>query len=98
MLHLTTAASGPFTRAEQRDADPRWPPAGTLLAFTGTRAGKKPQLSLMPADGGEAHQLTWMTRGVKDPFWSADSSWIGFASGVQAGDSPEQPDRRTPAE
>jgi dipeptidyl aminopeptidase/acylaminoacyl peptidase len=97
MLDLATGESVPFTRGEQRDADPRWSPDGTLLAFTSTRAGKEPQLFVMAADGGEARQLTWLTRGVKDPFWSADGTWIGCATEVRSGDNPEQPDRRTRA-
>ena len=33
MLDLATGESVPFTRGEQRDADPRWSPDGTLLAL-----------------------------------------------------------------
>ena len=47
------------------------------------RRGKgKPQLWLIPTDGGEAFQLTAMPHGVSDPAWSPDSKQLLFSAQV----------------
>jgi dipeptidyl aminopeptidase/acylaminoacyl peptidase len=58
------------------DASPRWSPDGRWLAFLrkGTEDGAKPQLHVMPADGGEAHRRTDVPLGVSDLAWAPDSS------------------------
>ncbi|HEX9133619.1 MAG TPA: DPP IV N-terminal domain-containing protein, partial [Ktedonobacteraceae bacterium] len=42
----------------------------------------KPQIWLIPGDGGEAHQLTFMAHGVSNPVWSPDSKRIVFSAAV----------------
>ena len=42
-----------FTSGVKLDADPRWSPDGTQLAFTSNRDGKAMQLYVMPLGGGE---------------------------------------------
>jgi dipeptidyl aminopeptidase/acylaminoacyl peptidase len=60
------------------DTSPRWSPDGRWLAFlrTGTEEGQKPQLHVMPADGGEAQRRTDLPLGVTDLAWSPDSSQL----------------------
>ena len=47
-----------FTSGVKLDADPRWSPDGTQLAFTSNRDGKAMQLYVMPLGGGEPRRLT----------------------------------------
>ena len=42
----------------------------------------KPQVWLIPGDGGEAHQLTFMPHGVSNPAWSPDSQQLVFSAAV----------------
>ncbi len=55
------------------------------------RCGKgKPQIWLIPADGGEAYQLTFMRWGASTPTWSPDSTRLLFVA--KTGDIPDMPE------
>ncbi len=86
-----------FTSTVANAHSPAWSPDGRWLAFLSDREGEalpkdaprekraskgKSQLWIMPADGGEAHQLTWMPHGVSAPLWSPDSRSILFNATV----------------
>ncbi len=63
-----------------RDAQPRWSPDGTQIAFT--RAVEKdgkpqpPQLYLLSLAGGEPMQVSAMEKGVGSPQWSPNGKYI----------------------
>src|SRR5436309_55427 len=76
---------------------PCWSPDGRWLAFITDREGEllskdtqeqkkqgkgKGQIWLIPSDGGEAHQLTFMPHGVSNPTWSPDSKRMGFCAAI----------------
>jgi dipeptidyl aminopeptidase/acylaminoacyl peptidase len=76
---------------------PCWSPDGRWLAFITDREGEllskdtqeqkkqgkgKGQIWLIPSEGGEAHQLTFMPHGVSNPSWSPDSKRMGFCAAV----------------
>jgi dipeptidyl aminopeptidase/acylaminoacyl peptidase len=65
----------PFTHGPT-DASPRWSPDGRHLAFIRKAEGddEKPQVALMPADGGEARILTDFPLGAEAIEWSPDGS------------------------
>ena len=69
-----------FSVSEGADSQPRWSPAGDRLAFVSNR-GKdddRPQLWLIPVDGGEARQVTEVPAGVQGIAWSPDGDRIAF--------------------
>jgi dipeptidyl aminopeptidase/acylaminoacyl peptidase len=94
--------------AGDNDTTPRWSPDGRSLAFTRAPAGEfkpkseeernggegKPQLWVLPGDGGEARQLTWARWGVSDPVWSPDGAFIVYVEEVGEPDDPEAEDAR----
>ncbi|MGH2507225.1 MAG: hypothetical protein ACRDHZ_07430, partial [Ktedonobacteraceae bacterium] len=76
---------------------PRWSPDGCWLAFVSEREGEasraagaeqkklgkdKSQIWLLPTDGGEARQLTFLQHGASQPVWSPDSQWLAFSAAV----------------
>jgi dipeptidyl aminopeptidase/acylaminoacyl peptidase len=69
-----------FTAGVKRDSAPRWSPDGRWLAFLSERGEEKPQLYVMPADGGEARPLTKLPFGAGTPAWSPDSTQVAFAA------------------
>src|SRR5207244_12390654 len=76
--------------AGDNDTTPRWSADGRSLAFLRAPAGEvkpknederdrgiaKAQLWVLPADGGEARQLTRAREGVGEPEWSAEGAFI----------------------
>jgi len=83
-----------LTSGEKRDAEPRWSPDGSRLAFTSNRGGKVSQLYVMPVDGGEARKLTSLKENVEHPAWSPDGSAIAFVARVPDAAYDEKDDER----
>src|ERR1019366_1304033 len=92
-----------FSAESGHTSDPAWSPDGRWLAFVSDREGDvpdkqskeakklgkgKPQLWLIPTDGGEARQLTFMEHGASSPVWSPDSKQLLFSAAVGA--TPEE--------
>jgi dipeptidyl aminopeptidase/acylaminoacyl peptidase len=92
-----------FSAESGHTSDPAWSPDGRWLAFVSDREGDvpdkqskeakklgkgKPQLWLIPTDGGEARQLTFMEHGASSPVWSPDSKQLLFSAAV--GSTPEE--------
>lgn len=74
----------PFTRANS-DNHPRYSPDGRSLAFLrpDDSPDKHPQIWLMPADGGEAVQLTQLSNGAREFSWSPDSSMLAVVADTE---------------
>jgi dipeptidyl aminopeptidase/acylaminoacyl peptidase len=86
-----------FTSGTKRDAQPRWSPDGTEIAFTSTRDGDVAQLYVMPIAGGEPRRVTDVDEDVHEPAWSPDGSRIAFAARDRHPDyTEEDPKRRAP--
>ena len=77
----------PFTRGNS-DTHPRYSPDGAYLAFL--RVDDSPeklrQVWLMPADGGEAAQLTTLPSGARELAWSPDSTRLAIVADVNPDD------------
>jgi dipeptidyl aminopeptidase/acylaminoacyl peptidase len=76
------------------DTSPRWSPDGRWLAFLrkGTEPSDKPQLYVMPADGGEARRRTDLPLGVSELTWSPDSTRLVLVASVWHEDVAELED------
>ncbi|HEU5374016.1 MAG TPA: S9 family peptidase [Ktedonobacteraceae bacterium] len=86
-----------LTAGPANATNPVWSPDGKHLAFLSEREGEasratgadqkklgkdKPQIWLLPTDGGEARQLTFLPHGASTPVWSPDGQWLAFAAPV----------------
>jgi dipeptidyl aminopeptidase/acylaminoacyl peptidase len=66
---------------------PQWRPDGKAIAFLSDRGEDEvTQIWLLPADGGEARQITKVKSGVSDFVWSPNGMQIAF---VAEDDEPE---------
>jgi dipeptidyl aminopeptidase/acylaminoacyl peptidase len=88
-------SSPPRQLTHGNDSAPSFAPDGRLLAFLRTEPEGKPQLFVLPTDGGDARRLTHgvvLPGGAGAPVWSPDSRSIAFAARVpdegRYGDTP----------
>ena len=89
-LWIADAATGdrhPLSLRGSSSTDAAWSPDGRWIAFLSDRPGSlkdspggKKQLYVMPADGGEAQQITKMEEGVNSLEWAPDSKHIAIAA------------------
>jgi dipeptidyl aminopeptidase/acylaminoacyl peptidase len=80
-LWIVGAASGRPRRLTHGSADsaPAWSPDGAHVAFL--RGGARPaQVWLLPAEGGEAEQVTDLPLGAGAPAWSPDGTRLAFTA------------------
>jgi len=82
LMNAETAETRQLTSGQTVDSSPQWSPDGKQIAFMSAR-GEKPQIYLIPVDGGEAKALTSLKQGVgSGPAWSPDGKSIAFTAGV----------------
>lgn len=99
LLLLKDGKPRQFTHGKGNDVNPRWSHDGREILFLSDRArdetgdGKKEekkegkmQLWVIPADGGEAKQITSLEGGAKDPVSSPDGKEVFFISDVFKGE------------
>jgi dipeptidyl aminopeptidase/acylaminoacyl peptidase len=89
-----------LTTAKEGASQPAWSPDGRQLAFVRASEGK-PQIFLLPLDGGEPIQLTHFRYGAASPKWSPDGNEILFSARINLQqlirDSALNPDHALPA-
>ncbi|MCW3156980.1 S9 family peptidase [Micropruina sonneratiae] len=66
------------------DSRPRFSPDGALIGFLRAGANDRPQVHLLPVDGGEALCVTNAPLGVSDFAFSPDSASLAFVARVPA--------------
>ena len=70
-----------FTFGKESAAQPVFSPDGKSIAFVRSSEGK-PQLFLLPLEGGEAVQLTHFKYGVSNPKWAPNGKQLIFSAGI----------------
>jgi len=81
LVGVNTGKQRQLTAGNAVDSSPAWSPDGQHIAFISTRREDKPQLFVIPVDGGEARQLTYFKQGVGGtPVWSPDGKTIAFTA------------------
>ena len=83
-----------ITAGERVDAQPRWSPDGSRLAFVSNRAGGPRQLYVLSTEGGEPLRLTDLPEDVGAPHWSPDGTRLAFAARVRDDIYDEEDERR----
>ncbi len=98
LIDLTRGDPRQLTFSGKANTSPEWSPDGKTIAFLSDRLGK-PQVFLLPTDGGEARQLTRLKQGAgQGPVWSPDGQMVAFtASALEELPDPALPYRLTRA-
>ena len=91
VLDMASGESAPFTGGKS-DSGPKFSPDGRRLAFVRSDDAGKPQIWVMPTDGGEARRLTDVAGGITDVAWSPDSGALVFVSDVDPDRAPDDHD------
>ena len=96
MMDLASGETHQFTGGSAVDAQPRWSPDGTQIAFLSTRS-EKAQIYVIPVDGGEARAVTSLKQGIGGGIaWSPDGTQIAFtAVPIEEPRDPAKPYRVT---
>lgn len=80
-----TSSPKQLTSSKDGSSQPAWSPDGKQLAFV-RAVDTKPQIFILPMDGGEAIQLTRSKQGASNPKWSPDGKKILFSSSITLSD------------
>ncbi len=83
LIDVATRAQRVLSRDRRALSQPRWSPEGTRLAFLAAVDGR-PQIFVLPVDGGEAWQLTKSATGVQQFAWRPGANAIAYVAADEA--------------
>ncbi|HEX5353286.1 MAG TPA: S9 family peptidase [Rhodanobacteraceae bacterium] len=79
LIDVESGAQRTLSHDREGVSSPRWSPDGTRLAFLAKDPKtKKPQIYVMPMDGGDALRITDNKQGIDTYSWSPDGKQIAF--------------------
>ncbi|MGI8678880.1 MAG: S9 family peptidase [Jatrophihabitans sp.] len=84
LWQIPTDGSGaprPLTHGEH-DSAARYSPDGRWIAFLRATGEDRPQLFVLPVDGGDARRITELSGGAGEPVWAPDSRVVAFSARV----------------
>ncbi len=85
----------PITTGLNNNANPRYSPDGTMLAYTSNESGKS-QIMVRFLDSGQTFEVAQLQNGASQLAWSADSSQIAFSAFVPGEDKTYAPLPKAP--
>ena len=94
-----SAAPTRLTRGD-RDRSPVFSPDGRWIAFLRPDENERPQIHILPADGGEAWKISGHPLGAGEPVWSPDSTRVAYTARIPEekryvdGEPAKEPPRR----
>jgi Tol biopolymer transport system component len=92
MLDVQKRKTWRFAHSRKSSRNPRWSPDGLQLAFVSDRE-ERPQIYLMPTDGGEAESLTADKNAAVSLAWSPKGDSIAFLAAEPKTDAEEKKDK-----
>jgi dipeptidyl aminopeptidase/acylaminoacyl peptidase len=87
LVDVATGKRRVLTQNREGVAQPRWSPEGDRLAFlarSGSDKDAKPQIFVLPMNGGDAQRVTSSPTGIRQYSWKPDGSEIAFAAADEA--------------
>lgn len=84
-VDLDGANHRPVTSGLNNNANPRYSPDGTMLAYTSNESGKS-QIIVRFLDSGETFEVAQLQTGASQLSWSPDSKYIAFSAFVPGKD------------
>jgi dipeptidyl aminopeptidase/acylaminoacyl peptidase len=86
-----------FTHGKHSETNPRWSPDGKRIGFVSGRSGKSEVWSI-PADGGEARQVTDLKGSVEDFAWHPGGRKLAVVFRAQDADAKEREEKKKAGE
>ncbi len=80
LVDIATHAQRVLTHGREVGGFPRWSPTGDRIAYIALDSDKKPQIYILPMNGGDSFQLTHAGGAVSQLAWKPDGSAIAFAA------------------
>jgi dipeptidyl aminopeptidase/acylaminoacyl peptidase len=92
LVEVSNGTQRPMTWNRHDVRNPRWSPDGSAIGFIAGDSEKRPQVFVLPLDGGEAEQVTEVPTGIVSFEWAPDGKRLAFA-GAEKPEEAEGPEK-----